>query len=141
MSLDLRAPRCGLQSVPLLSVCLSTVGSPLAAPENKQPSLSFQGGVLTLRCLCCCCHLLSLFFCCRSSMARPPVMAGALPTGTRCGETVSVKHKHLTSPARVKILAWRPRKLQSRTVFHPEGKSLSPHSANISEISKYHFDL
>lgn len=99
------------------SAWLSHSGHPWAAPENKQPSLSFQGGVLTLRCLCCRCHLLSLFFCCRSPMALPPVMAGVLPTGTRCGETVSVKHKHLTDPARVKILAWRPRKLQSQLPF------------------------
>lgn len=109
------ALQCGLQSVPPFVRLLDcpTVGTPLAAPENKQPSLSFQGGVLTLRCLCCRCHLLSLFFCCRSSMARPPVMAGVLPTGTRCRETVTVKHKHLTDPARVKILAWHTRKLQT----------------------------
>lgn len=101
----------------LFSLCLldcPTVGNPpLAAPENKQPSLSFQGGVLTLRCLCCSCHLLSLFFYCRSPMARPPVMAGVLPTGSWSRETFSVKHKHLTPFARVKILAWRPRKLQT----------------------------
>lgn len=71
---------------------------PLAAPENKQPSLSFQGGVLTLRCLCPSCHLPSLFFCCRSPMARPPAMAGVLPTGSWCRQTFSVKHKHLTPP-------------------------------------------
>lgn len=84
------ALQCGVQSV--LPFCLSAWLShsgqppPLAAPENKQPSLSFQGGVLTLRCLCCSCHLLSLFFCCRSPMARPPVMAGVLPTGSWCRE-------------------------------------------------------
>lgn len=111
------ALQCGVQSV-LPSVCLldcPIVGNPpSAAPENKQPSLSFQGGVLTLRCLCCSCHLLSLFFCCRSPMARPPVMAGVLPTGSWCRQTFSVKHKHLNPFARVKILAWRPRKVQTK---------------------------
>lgn len=111
-----RALQCGVQPV-LPFVCLldcPTVGNPppLAAPQNKQPSLSFQGGVLTLRCLCCSCHLLSIF-CCRSPMARPPVMAGVLPTGSWCRETLLVKHKHLTPFARVKILAWRPRKRQA----------------------------
>lgn len=119
---------------PLLSVCLTVPQrAPLSCPpENKQPSLSFQGGVLTLRCLCCRCHLLSLFFCCRSPMARPPVMAGVLPTGTRCGETVSVKHKHLTDPARVKILAWRPRKLQSKLPFLKQDILSSSRIANVS---------
>lgn len=117
------------------SAWLSHSGHPLAAPENKQPSLSFQGGVLTLRCLCC--HLLSLFFCCRSPMAWPPVMAGVLPTGTRCGETVSVKHKHLTDPARVKILAWRPRKLQSLL----SRMTFSPSSSGIANVSLHQLCL
>lgn len=101
--------QCGPQSVPLphpfLSVCSTVLQRappllPVALlPRTKRPSLSFQGGVLALRCLCCRCHLPPLLFCRRSPMAQPPVMAGVPPhRNPGVQRLLQSQHKHLTDP-------------------------------------------
>lgn len=85
-------------------------------PRTKRPSLSFQGGVLALRCLCCRCHLPPLLFCRRSPMAQPPVMAGVPPhRNPGVQRLLQSQHKHLTDPRKSENTSVAAQKKKTQT--------------------------